>query len=374
METTTQNPNRGKPIWLHILFLTLTPVLVAILVPWWAMTHGITSAEILAMVALWGISGLGITVGYHRLFSHRSFQAPAVIRFLGAILGGAAWQGSVIRWSSGHRHHHNKVDTDNDPYNAKRGFWWSHIGWIFFENDIDHNFDNVPDLKKDPICVWQHRWYMYLSTGFNFGVPALIGWMTGDIWGMLLFGCLVKVVLLHHCTFFINSLAHISGTQPWSIANTSKDNWLLSFFTFGEGYHNYHHAYGADYRNGPKAYNFDPGKWVIWVLHRMGLARQLQRVGHDVIYRRRFTESLERFSPMPSMSQLRERLESSLDELQAARKEMLAAMREFQERRTVAHRKMFKEQKRAFRTARKQAKRTLREWEITLRGVALQTP
>ena len=372
MPQTRPNPNRGKPIWLHILFLTLTPLAMAILVPWWAMTHGITGAEILVMFLLWGISGLGITVGYHRLFSHRSFEAPAIIRLLSAILGGAAWQGSVIRWSSGHRHHHGKVDTDGDPYNAKRGFWWSHVGWIFFKNSIDDDFENVPDLKKDAICRWQHRWYMPLSTGFNLGVPALIGWFTGDLWGMLLFGCLVKVVLLHHCTFFINSLAHISGSQPWSIANTSKDNWLLSFFTFGEGYHNYHHAYGADYRNGPKAYNFDPGKWLIWCLQWLGLASHLKRVGHDVIYRRRFTESLDRFSPLPSMASLREKLEYSLDELQQARKDMLVSMREFQEQRVADHKTAMKERKRAFRMARKQAKRVLKEWEFALRQMAPQ--
>ena len=204
-QTALPNPNRGQAIWLHIVFLCITPLLAVVLVPWWAFTHGITSTEIIAMVSLWGISGLGITVGYHRLFSHRSFEAPAIVRFVAAILGGAAWQGSVIRWSSGHRHHHTKVDTDLDPYNAKRGFWWSHMGWIFFRNGIDESFENAPDLKEDPICRWQHRWYMPLSIGFNFGVPIIIGIITNDIWGMLLFAGLVKVVLLHHCTFFINS-------------------------------------------------------------------------------------------------------------------------------------------------------------------------
>lgn len=376
------NPNRGRAIWLHILFLSITPVACLVLVPWWAMTHGITGAEIVAMLSLWLATGMGITVGYHRLFSHRSYKGSPVVRLVTAIIGGAAWQGSVIRWSSGHRHHHNKVDTDNDPYNSKRGFWWSHMGWILFQNHIDDDFNNVPDLKKDAICRWQHRWYMPLSIAFNIGIPALIGVLCNDLWGMLLFAGLLRVVLVHHCTFFINSLAHIIGTQPWSRANTSKDNWLLSFFTFGEGYHNYHHAFARDYRNGPKAHNFDPGKWAIWLLEKGGLATDLRRVGPEVILRRRFDESLNRLLPRLAeegatftdsfrrgLESLRDRLEQSLDEMQTARRGWLESIKEYRVRRTATLRAAMKKQKRAFRASHKQTGRILREWEFALRGL-----
>ena len=374
------NPNRGEPVWLHILFLAITPMSCLILVPLWAWTHGITGAEIIAMISLWLATGVGITVGYHRLFSHRSFKATSVVRFVTAILGGAAWQGSVIRWSSGHRHHHQQVDTDQDPYNSKRGFWWSHMGWILFQNHLDDEFENVADLKEDPILRWQHRWYMPLSIGFNLGVPALLGILLHDFWGMMLFAGLARVVLVHHCTFFINSLAHMLGSQRWSNANTSKDNWFLSFLTFGEGYHNYHHAFAMDYRNGPKAHNFDPGKWTIWLLEKVGLASNLRRIGPDLVYRRRFDESLLRLLPQEGeeesaftesvrrgLESLRRSLEESLDELQVARRGWMNALRDFRDRRTTLKRTELKKHKRAFRASRKQTGRILKEWEFALR-------
>jgi len=380
--TSDSRPHRGKPIRLHIAFLLITPLAAAILVPWWAMTHGITWTEISAMMALWIVTGMGITVGYHRMFAHCSFKVPAPLRFFAAIFGGAAWQGSAMQWSSGHRYHHNKVDTDLDPYNAKRGFWWSHMGWVMFEGAHGDKFENTPDLKKDPICVWQHKYYMHSSVAFNLAVPALLGWWLNDFWGIMLFAGLTRVVFVHHFTFFINSLAHIFGTQPWGEANTSRDNWFLSLLTFGEGYHNYHHAFAGDYRNGPKAHNFDPSKWVIWVLAKLGLASDLRRVADDVILRRQFDESLGQLSLSNTdddttlaedfrsgLDQLKQRIEQSLVELRDARKHFVEALTDYRKGKMGISRKQVKLKKQSFKETRRQAKRMLREWENALHGL-----
>jgi stearoyl-CoA desaturase (delta-9 desaturase) len=283
---------RSKIIWGNAIFLTLTPLLSIILVPIYFWQVGFSWAPIIAMLLLWMMTGLCITAGYHRLFSHRTYKASAPVRLVFAVLGGAAWQNSVIEWCSDHRLHHRLVDTDGDPYNAQRGFWWSHIGWIMV-NKQANDFSNVGDLLRDPICKWQHDHYYKITILFNLGVPILLGLLFGDVWGMLLFAGLVRVVLVHHFTFSINSFAHIFGSQSWSKDNSSRDSWTLSLFTFGEGYHNYHHAFETDYRNGPRWYNFDPSKWLVWCLSRVGLTRDMRRTPTDVILRRRFEEHRE---------------------------------------------------------------------------------
>ena len=130
------------------------------------------------------------------------------------------------------------------------------------------------------------KYYWPLNLGFNFLIPSIFGLYTGDILGMLLYAGLVRIVVVHHFTFTINSFAHIWGEQPWSKRNTSRDNWLLSLISFGEGYHNYHHAFQTDYRNGPRWYNYDPSKWLIWSLSLIGVTSKLRRTSVVVAQRR----------------------------------------------------------------------------------------
>lgn len=391
-----------KIVWGNSAFLLLTPLMALILAPWFALNYTVTMSHIIAVVALWWATGLGITVGYHRLFSHRTYKAPTWYRLIFAILGAAAWQNSIIAWCAGHRYHHRDVDTAGDPYNAKRGFLWSHMIWVMKRGPRHDSFDNVPDLWKDPICVWQHKYYHWISSIFNLGVPFLLGLATGDILGMMIFAGIVRIVLVHHVTFCINSIAHIFGTQPWSDANTSRDNWLVSFFTFGEGYHNYHHAFQTDYRNGTFWYNFDPSKWLIWSLSKLGITHSLHKARSDVIMRHRFEESrsklathLDDFGAVASqkvvqwekgwteksqylpvamhekLEQAETRLEASLNELreiqrqwsQAQRKRFEASSKKLR----LAAKREVKELKRLFHEKQKAAKESMREWEMSLR-------
>jgi len=290
------NPSTPAPklLWLNTLFLTLTPILALVVTPIYVWHHGVQASEIAALLVLWFLVGQGITAGYHRLFSHRAYRAASPLRAYFAVVGAAAWQNSIISWASDHRTHHKEVDTEEDPYNPKRGFWYSHIGWILVDGQRDPEHRNVADLWADPVCRWQHRYYWIISLAFNITIPTLLGLWTGRLGGMLIFALLLRVVLVHHCTFTINSLAHMWGSRPWSKTNTARDNWFLSLLSFGEGYHNYHHAYQYDYRNGPIWYNYDPSKWLIWSLSHTRLVDSLRRAPDEVLLRRRYDDAKDR--------------------------------------------------------------------------------
>ena len=246
---------------------------------WWV--HGSL------FVGLYIFSGMGITFGYHRLLAHLSFKVRWPIK-MAALLGGAtAMQDSAINWVSDHRRHHKHVDHEEDPYNITKGFWHAHIGWIMFKPKIDPPMDNVKDLANDPMVMWQHRWWLHLGALIGFGIPILAGYfLDGGLIGALggfLIGGVARLVAMHHGTFFINSLCHYIGEQPYSSSNTAKDSWITAIFTFGEGYHNFHHEFQHDYRNGVKPWQFDPTKWVTWTLSKLGLARDLRRVPNEKI-------------------------------------------------------------------------------------------
>ncbi len=287
---------KGRPIvWGNVAFLTLTPLAAAIAVPWYVLTHGVTWVEIVACVGMWLLTGVSVTAGYHRLFAHRAYSAPAPIRAFFAILGAAAFENSVITWAAAHRFHHRNVDTEEDPYNAKEGFFYSHIGWILVEGAKHDDTSNVPDLWKDPILRWQHKHIILIGAVVNLGTTIALGLITGHMLGMFVFAFLLRMVLTHHFTFLINSAAHIWGSQPYSTAHSARDNWLLSFLSFGEGYHNYHHSFQADYRNGPRLYNWDPSKWLIWSMNRVGLVSNLKRSPIDVTFGRLFEHARSTF-------------------------------------------------------------------------------
>jgi len=280
-DTVSDRPRRPI-VWGNVLFLTLTPLAAAVAVPWYILSVGVTWVEIAACVVMWLVTGLSITAGYHRLFAHRAYSAPAPVRALFAIVGAATFQNSVITWAAAHRFHHRHVDTDDDPYNAQEGFFYSHIGWVMVEGAKHDDTSNVRDLWKDPILRWQHRHVLAVGAAVNLGAVVALGLLTGHMLGMFVFALLLRMVLTHHFTFLINSAAHMWGSQPYSTAHSARDNWLLSFFSFGEGYHNYHHSFQADYRNGPRLYNWDPSKWLIWTMSRLGVSSGLRRSPLDV--------------------------------------------------------------------------------------------
>ena len=271
---------KPKLIWLNIMVFTITGLVTVLGVPAYALTHGFDGWQIAAMLFGVAFCEISITAGYHRLWSHKAYEAHWTVRAILAIGGTFATQNSILHWASDHRRHHRYVDDKlKDPYSAKLGFWHSHMGWMLREYDAgyDPEYKNCRDLQNDPIVMWQHRHYLPLVLGLNFGIPVMLGLWHGDLIGMLILVGAARLVISHHLTFFINSLAHIWGSQPYSDQNSSRDNGILAFLTMGEGYHNYHHSFQRDYRNGIRWYQFDPTKWLIRSLSWIGLAKNLYR-------------------------------------------------------------------------------------------------
>jgi stearoyl-CoA desaturase (delta-9 desaturase) len=274
-------PAEHAPInWVTTILFTALPLAALTVVPWYGLAHGYSvSAWVIAFVFLWA-SGLAITAGYHRLWAHRAYSAHWSVRVPLMLFGAQALQNSILIWASQHRTHHRFVDDwDKDPYSARRGFWFSHMGWILRNYPSGVNdFTNARDLERDPVVMFQHRFYLPLTLAMNIGLPLLAGWIVGDVWGVFLLAGVLRLVLNLHFTWFINSLAHMWGSQPYTDENTARDNTALAFLTYGEGYHNFHHIFQNDYRNGVKWWHFDPTKWLIAGLSYVGLASNLKRV------------------------------------------------------------------------------------------------
>ncbi len=277
-------------------FLVGMPILAVISVVFYSMEYGISWVEPIIFVAFYLACGLSITAGYHRLFSHRTHKAAWPLRLFYALFGAAAFQNSAIKWCSDHRRHHLKTDKEEDPYTVKKGFMWAHMGWVMVDQG-EEIVEHVDDLQADKILAWQDRNIFLI--GFLVGIlfPGVVGFLTlGGLHGFLggmIYGGFLRVVIVHHATFLINSAAHTWGTQPYSTANTSKDSPLLSFFTFGEGYHNFHHTFQADYRNGHKWYHWDPSKWWIKVASWFGMTRDLHRMSKKAIESQRMKTAFQ---------------------------------------------------------------------------------
>lgn len=231
---------------------------------------------------------VGVTVGYHRLFSHRSYTAAEPLQWLCAFAGAGAFEGSAKWWGRNHRIHHRYVDTDQDPYNAKRGFWFSHMGWMIMKQEYGLlGKVDVSDFKYNRVIQFQHKHFFKMAMLSGIVLPTLIcglGW--GDWVGGYCYAALCKTMLVHHGTFFINSVAHTSlfgAVQNYSDRHSSYDSIVCALFTFGEGYHNFHHEFAQDYRNGYRWYHWDPTKWFIRICSFLGLAWDLVRTPNDVI-------------------------------------------------------------------------------------------
>jgi stearoyl-CoA desaturase (delta-9 desaturase) len=247
-------------------------------IPLYGYYYGFSLFDWVLSFVMYIVTGMGITVGYHRLVSHQSFECPNWVKACILVAGGWALQNSALKWGGDHIRHHAKTDEEEDPYNVTKGFWHSHCGWLFYNTPYRTEKYEIR-LRRDPIVMWQHRYYWpIVVTGLL--LPFLLGLWHGGWQGGIsafLLGGLFRMFMVLNSTFTINSLCHMVGTQPHGTHDSSRDSWLISFVSFGEGYHNFHHSYARDFRNGPKWYNFDPSKWIIYSLSMLGLANNLRR-------------------------------------------------------------------------------------------------
>lgn len=272
--------------WPVTLFLLLTPIAAMILVPIYFAVEQVTWPLVIFTIAFAAATNLSITAGYHRLFAHRSYEANPLVRAFYLLIGASAFQGSALKWSADHRIHHSKVDTDHDPYSINKGFWYAHIGWLFFKDSTNPN-PKAADLEKDWMVRFQHRYYVPVAIVMGFGFPTLIGYFAGWPFGGFVFAGALRIFLTQQSTFFVNSLCHTWGRQTYSTDVTARDSFFVSVLTHGEGYHNFHHHFQIDYRNGVRWYQWDPTKWTIRTLAFVGLASKLKRISQQEILKAR---------------------------------------------------------------------------------------
>ncbi len=272
--------------WFMIVSLSLVPIVGIIGTLIYVYLYGMIWQEPVLMIIGWFLSGMGITFGYHRLFAHKSFKAHPVIQFLAMLCGSAALQNNVIKWCSDHRQHHKKLDTKDDPYSIKEGFFHAHIGWII--EDKPEIIRGVADLKNNSILKFQYKYYWPIAIGLSFILPLLIGFYFARPIGGLLWGGFLRLTLVHHFTFFINSLCHFVGKRPFDFNTSARDSWWVAYLTFGEGFHNFHHKFQWDYRNGIRWYDFDPSKWMIKFLSFFKLTKNIQKVSDHKILNAKF--------------------------------------------------------------------------------------
>jgi stearoyl-CoA desaturase (delta-9 desaturase) len=281
--------------WTTSAFLIGTALISLIFVPIYLYKNGIDWFQSIMFFFYLSATMMSITLGYHRLFSHLAFKAKTPVKLFTLVFGACAFENSALLWCSDHRRHHKHVDHDEDPYDITKGFFWAHIGWLLFKLNPVPPMDNVSDLRKDKLVMWQDRWTHYIGLVVGLILPPIFGYAwyayvdtssltpwTGALGAFLISGVL-RVVVSQHLTFFINSLCHTVGRQPYSTKHTARDSAVMAFLTFGEGYHNYHHEFQHDYRNGIKKVSWDPTKWAIWVMSKVGLTSDLRRVSASKI-------------------------------------------------------------------------------------------
>jgi len=288
-----------KICWSVTLFLILNPVIsVLLLVLYLVFSNNYTGSQVL-WISTFGfvfaiLTNLSITMGYHRLFSHKSFEAHPILETILLFISAGAFQGSALKWSSDHRIHHRFEDTDKDPYSIKKGFFYAHMGWMMLNDSVSLPI-HAPDLEKNKRVKFQHDYYLPYAIFVGYVLPLIVGWFLGNAFlGLIIAGGL-RIFLTQQSTFFVNSLSHTLGNTPYSTEKTAKDSIIVAFLTHGEGYHNFHHKFQFDYRNGIRWYHWDPTKWSIQIATLMGLARKLKTVQFSEILRAKLEVESEKF-------------------------------------------------------------------------------
>ena len=283
--------------WLsgHTVFAFQIPFLVGL--PFYFIYAPLPSLQlILISLVLFVLTQLGITAGYHRLFSHKTFKTNTAVRAVLLFFGGLAGQQSALQWCYRHRCHHSFEDTERDPYSIQKGFWFAHFGWMFQKpEEMDKKI--VADLLKDPLIVFQWKYgdaCLVISSALTTG---LVGWICNDFLGALMIAFGLRLFCNLQFAFLLNSLSHMQGSRPYNKDLTATDNLLLIIPTMGEGFHHFHHAFPNDYRTGFRWFHFDPTKWLIWSLSKLGLATDLKATSSERIFEQARKAKTETVSP-----------------------------------------------------------------------------
>ena len=231
------------------------------------------SAVGVALIMHWVTGGLGVTLGFHRLLTHRSLEVPKWLEYFFVFCGILSAQGSVIDWVGLHRIHHKYSDNNPDPHDSNQGFWWSHIGWMLHEIPADKEISKyTQDINSDPVYQFFSNYFILIQVAFGLFLYALGGWPF-VIWGVF-----VRLVVVFHCTWFVNSATHKFGYRTFNSKDQSRNCWWVALLTYGEGWHNNHHAYQYSARHGMQWWELDITWMTIRFLEILGLAKNVKRI------------------------------------------------------------------------------------------------
>ncbi|MBW4472454.1 MAG: fatty acid desaturase [Stenomitos rutilans HA7619-LM2] len=269
LETASESRQSIALSWVNVVFFGTFHAL-ALLAPWffsWTAL-GVTLA------LHWLFGSIGICLGYHRLLTHRSFQVPKWLERTITLIGALALQGGPTFWVAGHRMHHLYTeDNEKDPYSAQKGFWWSHMMWLFYPQarffDRNSYRQFAPDIDKDPFYRFLDRYFLLLQ------VPVGVALYLAGGWSFVIYGVFLRAVLLWHSTWLINSASHMRGYRTFNPDDNSRNLWWAAILTYGEGWHNNHHAYPNVAKAGLKWWELDMTWWSIQALKSLGLAKRI---------------------------------------------------------------------------------------------------
>ena len=262
-----------------VLFVVLVPFLATILATSLLWTRAVQWSDLALLGALYALVAFGVTVGYHRMLTHRSFRPHPVVKCLLLILGSMAVEGPALQWAATHTKHHALADRAGDPHSPVEGFFHAHIGWMFGTGRGDPAV-YTPHLVQDRMVVFISRTFL-LWTVLGLLLPFALGGWPGLLWGGL-----VRIFLTHHVTWSVNSVCHTFGKRAFETKDRSHNEWIVGLLGFGEGWHNNHHAFPRSAFHGLHWWQVDCSGYLIWVLERLGLAREVWRVSPALIARR----------------------------------------------------------------------------------------
>ena len=273
-----------KAVVLTVVVVPLAATLFAIRLLW---QRAVNWPDLALLGVLYALVALGVTVGFHRMLTHRSFRPHPAVKFVLLVLGSMAVEGPAIDWAATHIKHHALADREGDPHSPLDGFFHAHLGWVFESATADPNV-YCRNLVNDPIVSFVSRTFLLwavLAFAIPFGVGGLLGGWAGALTG-LLWGGLVRQFLTHHVTWSVNSVCHTFGRREFETTDRSRNEWVVGLLAFGEGWHNNHHAFPRSAFHGLHWWQFDLSGYLIWTLERLGLATEVYRIPPALLARR----------------------------------------------------------------------------------------
>ena len=266
----SRNPLRGEQREYRpeiIAFMAAVHLLALIAIPFYSVPN------LIAFLIMYVVTVFGVTLGLHRMASHKSFKSPRWFARILMTMGALAAQGGPIEWVGLHRHHHLYSDQEVDHHDSMRGFWWSHFEWMIHGVPAMKHIDTLTkDLQKDPYYRWLEEYFLLTQIPLG-AILFLVGG-----WGMVLWGIPLRMAVVYNVTWLVNSATHTWGYRSYDTEDNSRNNWWVALLSFGEGWHNNHHAIQSRARHGLRWYEVDVTYYTIWILEKFGLARKVKHL------------------------------------------------------------------------------------------------